>query len=445
MVTPRIGIVSLGCPRNLVDSESILSRLREKKFKITELEKADTVIVNTCAFIKEAKQESIDTILNLVELKQKGLIRKLIVSGCLVERYRDELFRNFKDIDAFVGRLNLNGSFPIERSLTPKHFAYVKISEGCGNLCSYCIIPKIKGRLHSRGKESVIEQVKKLDKGNIREINLVGQDITLYGLDLYGKPQLVELIKDILKNTRNIRWIRLLYLHPSRIGDDLIDLVSREERICKYMDIPIQHINNRILKLMNRNTTKNQITSLIKKIRDKIDNVYIRTSIIVGFPTETNSEFQELIDFLKEIKFERLGAFIYSREENTKAYSLNRQIHHKTKKARFDRVMSIQREIASRLNETLLNKEIEIMIDSKDENEKDLYLGRLEQDAPEVDGMVYVKSRNRLQSGEFYKVKIIDTLEYDLVGQMNPPLNQWRMNLPPLFRFVKRSETKRRG
>ncbi|MDD5006160.1 MAG: MiaB/RimO family radical SAM methylthiotransferase [Candidatus Omnitrophica bacterium] len=414
----RIGIVSLGCPRNLVDSESIVSRLKEKNFQITELEKADVVIVNTCAFIQEAKEESIDTILGLIELKKKGLVKKIIVHGCLVERYKDELVKHLGDIDAFVGRLELNGRFIVKHSLTPQHFAYVKISEGCGNLCSYCVIPKIKGKLHSRTRESIIEQVKLLDKNNTKEINLVGQDITLYGVDCCSKPQLAELIKDILKNTHNIRWIRLLYLNPGRISDELIDLIAKEERICKYIDIPIQHINNRILKLMNRNTTKSQIMSLIKKIRKRIDNVYLRTSIIAGFPTETEKEFQELINFLKEVKFERLGAFVYSREEDTKAYSFKNQIHSRTKRARFGRIMSVQREIASKLNESLLGKVKEVMIDEKDEAEKDLYLARLEQDAPEVDGTVYLKSKTKLLPGEFRKVKIIDTLEYDLVGEL---------------------------
>lgn len=414
---PRVGIISLGCPRNLVDSESILSRLKEEDFKLTKLEKADIVIVNTCAFIKEAKEESVSTILNLLELKRQGRIKKIIVHGCLVQRYKQGLISNLKGIDAFVGRLNLNGEFA-KHSLTPKHFAYVKISEGCGNLCSYCVIPKIKGRLHSRMKESIIEQVKILDEKNTKEINLVGQDISLYGLDRYGKPQLVNLLKDILKNTHNIRWIRLLYLHPGHISDDLIDLVAGEERICKYIDLPIQHINDRILKLMNRKITKSQILSVIKKIREKIDGAYIRTCVIAGFPTETDGEFWELLEFLKEVKFQRLGAFVYSREEGTEAYLLKGQIHHKTKMARFNRIMSLQQEVASKLNEFLLGREKNVMIDEKDGNEEDLYLARLEQDAPEVDGMVYVRSKKRLANGEIHRVKIVDTLEYDLVGEL---------------------------
>lgn len=417
-MSTNVGIVSLGCPRNLVDSETIISHLKEKNFSVTNLENADVVFVNTCAFIKEAREESINTILDLIQLKRQGLIKKLIVSGCLVQRYKDSLLRNLDGIDAYIGRLKLNGNFTNRYPLTPKHFAYVKISEGCGNLCSYCAIPKIKGKLQSRTKESIIKEVKILDKNNTKEINLVGQDITLYGLDIYGRPQLVELLIDILDNTKNIRWIRLLYLHPSHLSNELIDLIAKENRICKYVDLPIQHINDRVLKLMNRNTTKSEIISLIRNIRKRINNVYIRTSIITGFPTETENEFQELLDFLREIKFERLGAFVYSREEDTQAYSFDKQIHYKTKKARFDKVMSLQRQIATKINESLLGKETEVMIDEIDENEKNLYLARLEQDAPEVDGVVYVRTKNKLLLGEIHRVKIIDTLEYDLVAEL---------------------------
>jgi ribosomal protein S12 methylthiotransferase len=414
----RVGIVSLGCPRNLVDSESILSRLKEKNITITDLEKADVAIVNTCAFIKEAKQESIDTLLKLIRLKEQGYIKKIVAYGCLVQRYQNELRKNLKGVDAFVGKIDLNGKFATKYSLTPTHFAYIKISEGCGNLCSYCIIPKIKGKLRSRTQDSIIRQVKFLDKKNIKEINLVGQDITLYGFDLCEKPSLAKLVRNILNNTHNIRWIRLLYLHPAHVDDELIDLIAKEKRICKYVDLPIQHINDRILKLMNRGITRAQIIALLKKVRREVKNVYIRTSVIAGFPSETEAEFQELLGFLKEFKFERLGAFIYSREEDTRAYSFKGQVHFKTKKARFDRIMSVQREVATRLNESLLGKIKEVMIDNRDEDDSELYLARLEQDAPEVDGIVYVKSKNKLLPGDFHKVKIVDTLEYDLVGEL---------------------------
>jgi len=413
----RIGIVSLGCPRNLVDSEIIISRLKNKNFPVGRLEDAEAVFVNTCAFIKEAKEESIRTILELIDLKKQGVIKKLIVCGCLVERYKDELVRNLDGVDAFVGRLDLNAEFAARHLLTPKHFAYVKVSEGCGNSCSYCIIPKIKGKLNSRPIESIIDEAKALDRSNAKEINLVGQDITLYGADLYGRPMLDNLIKEILKNTKNIRWLRLLYLNPKRIDDRLIGLISREERICKYVDMPIQHISDRILKLMNRNITAREITSLINKIRDKIKGVYLRTSVIVGFPTETEKDFRGLMDFLRKIKFERLGAFIYSREEGTAAYPFKKQVHYRRKKSRFDEVMLLQQGIAREINKSLLGKEAEVMVDERCSEDKNIYLARLEQDAPEVDGVVYVRSRNNLCAGEFLKVKITDTLEYDLTGE----------------------------
>ena len=413
----RVGIVSLGCPRNLVDSQTILSRLKQKGFPIVKLEDADIVFVNTCAFIKEAKEESIQTILELSDLRKKGIIKKLIVCGCLVERYKNKLAKNLDNVDAFVGRLDLDGGFRPVHLLTPKHFAYVKISEGCGNFCSYCVIPKIKGSLNTRPIRSIVEEVKALDKNNIKEINLVGQDITLYGLDIYGRPMLAALAREILKNTRNIKWLRLLYLNPKRIDRELIDLIAKEKRICKYVDMPIQHINDRILKLMHRGITRKEILSLIKKLRKAIRNVYLRTSIIVGFPTETDKEFRELLDFLKDVKFERLGAFIYSREEGTAAYSFKGQVSYLTKKSRLNRIMSLQQENSRQLNESLLGKKLEVMVDEKDYEEDNLYLARLEQDAPEVDGTIYVRSSKKLLPGEFCRIKIIDTLEYDLIGE----------------------------
>jgi len=412
-----VGVISLGCPRNLIDSETIISRLKDKKFKIKRIEDAEVIFVNTCAFIKEAKEESIETILNLVSLKEKGIIKKLIVGGCLVQRYKDELLRNIKGVDAYVGRLSLNEEIN-SHMLTPKHFAYIKISEGCGNSCSYCAIPKIKGALASRSRESIIKEVVSLDKSGVKEIILIGQDITMYGLDKCGEPKLTSLIKDILKNIRNVRWVRLLYLNPERISDDLIELIAKEKRICKYIDIPIQHINDRMLKLMNRRIDKKGIVSLIERIRNEVKNVFLRTSIIVGFPGETKQEFQELLEFVKKTKFERLGCFIYSREEGTRAHSFKGQIHYRTKKNRFDQIMKVQQDVSAKINKLLMGSIKEVMIDEKDTDEDDLYLARLEQDAPEVDGVVYVKSKKELKPGEFHKVKISDTLEYDLIGEL---------------------------
>ncbi|MBM3252421.1 MAG: 30S ribosomal protein S12 methylthiotransferase RimO, partial [Candidatus Omnitrophica bacterium] len=404
-------------PRNLVDSEVILGNLKRKGYKITDIPEADIAIVNTCSFIKEAKEESIETILELADLKKQGKIRKLIVSGCLPQRYVKELIPDLAEVDAFTGRLSLN-NFSIHRfSLLPKHFAYVKICEGCNNNCSYCIIPKIKGQFISRPIEEILKEVKLLDKKLVKEINIIGQDITSYGVDIYTESSLAELIKQLLKNTKNIKWFRLLYTYPAHIEDELMELIAKEKRICKYIDLPIQHINDRILKLMNRKTSKKEIISLINKLRKKISGIAIRTSLIVGFPSETEEEFKELLDFIQEVKFERLGVFMYSQEEGTSAYSFKEQIPEKTKRQRLDIIMSKQQEIAAQINSKYLGKELEVLIDEPAENSKDnLFLGRTQADAPEVDGMVYVHSKNKINPGDFVKVKITDTYEYDLVG-----------------------------
>jgi ribosomal protein S12 methylthiotransferase len=408
----KIGCLSLGCPRNLVDSENILGRLALKGYPLQDMDKADVAIVNTCAFIEEAKRESIDTILDLIDLKRGGQIKKIIVYGCLTQRYKDKLQKELPEVDAFVGRISLNHDFKVF-PLTPKHYAYVKICEGCINNCSYCVIPKIKGRFTSLDMDSLVNKVERLDKDKVSEINIIGQDITGYGLDLYGNIKLGTLLKKIIKKTRNIDWIRLLYLYPSRINDELLELMRNEPRICKYIDLPLQHINERILKLMRRRTTKKHILKLIDKIRKKIPEVAIRTSIIVGFPSETDKEFKELLEFIQEIKFERLGAFIYSPEEGTQAYNFKKHVPVQIKRERFNTLMLTQQKISDRVNKKFLGKAIDVLIDEK---ENGSYLGRTQYDAPEVDGLVYVNSEKTLKPGDFVKVEITDTLEYDLVG-----------------------------
>jgi ribosomal protein S12 methylthiotransferase len=413
MPRKKIGILSLGCPRNLVDSEGILSRLKLKGYPIVDLEDADIGIINTCSFIKEAKQESIEAILDLIDLKAQGRLKKIIVYGCLSQRYKEELLPHFKEVDAFIGRVSLNHTRK-SYSLTPEHYAYVKICEGCVNNCSFCVIPQIKGKFSSRGIDSVIEEVRRLDEQKVKEINIVGQDITLYGKDQYRSPKLAGLLRKILGHTRGINWIRLLYLYPSRISDDLLGLIKDEPRICKYIDLPIQHINNRILKLMNRDATKEEILRLIDKIRRRIPDVAIRTSLIVGFPTETDREFKELWEFVRSVQFDRLGAFIYSREEGTPAYSFKPQVSQRAAQERLQIIMSTQQEIARGLNEKYLGRVMDVLIDEK---ENDSYLGRTQYDAPEVDGIVFVKSAGPLCPGDLIKVKITDTLEYDLAGE----------------------------
>ena len=416
-MSSRVAIISLGCPRNLVDSETILAGLRKKDIRIVELNQADTVIVNTCAFIKEAKQESVRTILQLLDLKKQGQIKKIIVYGCLPQRYKDELHKNLSGVDAFVGRLSIDKEPSAGHRLTERHYAYIKIAEGCGNRCSYCVIPAIKGPLVSRPQPSIIEQARALDEQGVKEIILVGQDISLYGAERHKKCMLAGLLRDILKNTHHIQWMRLLYLHPGHISDELIDLIASEKRICKYVDLPIQHINDRILRLMNRGTGRKAIEALIKKIREKIPGVFLRTSVIVGFPSETEKEFRELLDFMAEIKFERLGAFLYSREEGTPAFDFKGQVHHKTKQSRFDRLMRLQRQISGTVNSRLLGSVRECIIDAQDEDSPGVFLGRLQQDAPEVDGTVFVHSARPLAAGRILDVEITDTLEYDLVAK----------------------------
>lgn len=409
----KIGILSLGCPRNLVDSELILSRLNLKGYQLVDIKDAQVAIINTCCFIKEAKEESIEAILNFIDLKNKGLIKKLIVYGCLAERYGDKLSSSLKEVDAFVGRVSLNHT-PRRFYLTPRHYAYLKICEGCANACSFCIIPKIKGRFFSRSIDSLIKDAMALEKRGVKEINIIGQDTTLYGKDLSPQINLAALIKGLLKKTKDIRWIRLLYLYPSRISDDLLDLIKNESRICKYIDLPIQHINDRILKLMHRNTTKKEILNLIYKIRAKIPEVSIRTTLMVGFPTETDKEFDELVNFVDELRFERLGAFVYSREEGTPAYDLGSQVPERIKRKRLGIIMSLQQAISKKINENFMNRTMDVLIDECQDGD---YLARSQHDAPEVDGLVFVKTDTPLKIGEFKKVKIIDTLEYDLVGE----------------------------
>jgi len=414
-VKPRLGVLSLGCPRNLVDSEVILSRLVNKGYTIADLAQAQVVLVNTCAFIKEAKEESIEAILDLIELKKQGRLRKIIIYGCLSQRYKDRLVKDLPQIDAFIGRLNPDKG--VERfPLTLKHYAYLKISEGCVNRCSFCIIPKIKGRLKSLPLDSISRKVREFSKAGISELNIIGQDITSYGIDLKPSVRLTAIIKNILKEAKRIKWVRLLYLNPDRLDDDLLKLFRDEEKICKYIDLPVQHINNRLLKLMHRKTSGKDIVSLINKVRKFIPDVAIRTSLIVGFPGETDKEFAELLMFIKDTKFERLGVFKYSREEGTSAYNLPGQVPERVKEDRFNQVMSCQQDISRQINGRFIGKALQVLVD---ESQDEGYLGRTQFDAPEVDGSVYIKSKRTLSPGDFVNIKVTDTLEYDLVGEVD--------------------------
>jgi len=441
--TAKVGIISLGCPRNLVDSEVLLGILEKGGFEIVEMRDADIGIVNTCAFIDDAKQESIDNILELIELKKESRLKAVVVAGCLPQRYGSALLVGLPEVDAFIGCDQILKSADIVRRIgdsgklceisekpsfiyshadprvhiTPSHYAYVKISEGCGNRCSFCTVPAIRGDYRSRPIESILEEVDQLSRAKrLSEINLIGQDTTLYGRDLYGKPAVNRLLKRLSAVKDRRRWIRLLYTYPSHIDDELIDIFAAERAICKYIDLPLQHINDRILKKMNRKMDKKDIEGLIAKIRKRIPGVVLRSSMIVGFPGETDREFGELADFIKEVRFERLGVFTYSREEGTPAYGYKDQIDDEVKLERFNILMSVQRDIAIGVNGSYLGKTVEVLIDEKDGNSEDIYIGRTQGDAPEVDGEVFVKGKD-LSPGDFVNVKITDTLEYDLVGE----------------------------
>ncbi|MFH1309667.1 MAG: 30S ribosomal protein S12 methylthiotransferase RimO [Candidatus Omnitrophota bacterium] len=439
----KVFLLSLGCPRNLLDSEVLLGVLRKSGFKIVQkAEKADVGIVNTCAFIEDAKQESIDIILQFSELKRKGEIKKLIVFGCLAQRYPSELVEQIPEIDGVFGtsdfmripslinrilanekiqETNSTLDFLYDHSykrelLTPSHCAYVKIQEGCSNRCSYCIIPDLKGMRRSRSIQSVLEEIKWLKKNyDVKEIILIGQDTTSFGMERSGHSELTDLLREIIPLMKK-RWIRLLYTHPAHFTEELINLIAETDNICSYVDLPIQHINDRILHRMNRFTTRRSIETLIRKIRKKIKGVTIRSSAIVGFPGETEKEFKELTAFLKDIRFERLGAFIYSPEENTPAVAFKKQVPGEIKKARFDKIMRLQQKISSENNLKLLNKNLQVLIEEADTKDPCQFIGRPYMDAPEVDGIVYVKGRN-LKQGDFVNVRVTDTTEYDLIGE----------------------------
>ena len=439
----KVGIISLGCPRNLVDSEVLLGVLKKEDYETVDIKDADIGIVNTCAFIDDAKAESIDIILELTELKKAKRLSAVVVAGCLPQRYGKALLKGLPEVDAFIGCDEIPKIARILRSLdknkklydvsakpsfiyshthpriqiTPPHYAYVKISEGCENRCSFCVVPSIKGAYRSRPIESVIKEVEAISaRQRLSEIDLVGQDVTLYGKDLYGKPAIKALLEKLCAFREYKRWVRLLYTYPSHIDDGLIDMFAEEALLCKYMDLPIQHINDKILKMMNRKMCKKDIITLIEKIRKRVPNVVLRSSVIVGFPGERDETFRELAGFIKDIKFERLGVFTYSREESTPAYDYKNQVDEKVKLERFNVLMSIQKEIARSINESYRGKTLDVLIDEKDENSKDTYIGRTEGDAPEVDGEVFVKAKG-LSPGDFVKVRITDTLEYDLVGE----------------------------
>jgi ribosomal protein S12 methylthiotransferase len=425
----KINIITLGCSKNLVDSEHLAGILKanghETLFDSTK-KKFDVAIINTCGFIGDAKEESIDVILEYIEEKKKGNIGKIIVFGCLVERYKETLEEEFVEVDAFFGVNNyldiatylnaqIEKDFFLQRQpSTPKHFAYLKISEGCDRFCSFCAIPYIRGRHISIPIEELVEEAQCLAKRGVKEIIIIAQDTCNYGKDLYGKVRLVDLLKEIAK-IEQIEWIRLQYSYPNDFNDELIEFLATEPKMCKYIDMPLQHINNRLLSSMNRKITGEEIRALINKIREKIPQVCLRTTLIVGYPSESKEEFDELREFVEQTKFDRMGAFTYSAEENTAAFKLEDNISQEEKDERLDALTFLQEGISLKLNQKKIGKIFKVLIDRK---EGEYYVGRTEFDSPEVDNEVLISIEEKIKIGNFYQVKITDAVEFDLYGEI---------------------------
>lgn len=425
----KINIITLGCSKNLVDSEHLAGILKANGHEVlfdSTKKKFDVAIINTCGFIGDAKEESIDVILEYIEEKKKGNIKNIIVFGCLVERYKETLEEEFIEIDAFFGVNNyleiatylnaqIEKDFFLQRQpSTPKHFAYLKISEGCDRFCSFCAIPYIRGRHISIPIEELLEEAQCLAKRGVKEIIIIAQDTCNYGKDLYGKVRLVDLLKEIAK-IEQIEWIRLQYSYPNDFNNELIEFLANEPKMCKYIDMPLQHINNRLLSSMNRKITGEEIRALINKIRKKIPQVCLRTTLIVGYPSESKEEFDELREFVEQTKFDRMGAFTYSAEENTAAFKLEDNISQEEKDERLDALTFLQEGISLNLNQKKIGKIFKVLIDRK---EGEYYVGRTEFDSPEVDNEVLISIEEKIKIGNFYQVKITDAVEFDLYGEI---------------------------
>ena len=437
----KVGFISLGCNKNLVDTEKTIAIFNEEGFEIVNKpENADIIVINTCGFIESAKEEAINTILEMAEYK-KDKCKFLIAMGCLVERYRDELAKEIPEVDLWIKYSEYDSLWDkvkkmlenedIEETDNPSNreflnlmdrvlttgdnFAYLKIADGCSNRCTYCAIPYIRGPQMSRKMEDIIEEAKKLAEEGYHEIILTAQDTTKYAVDLYGKPRLAELIEEISK-IEEIKWIRFLYAYPETISDELIQVVKNNDKVCKYFDIPIQHISDSVLKRMNRQSNGESIRKLIKKLRQEIPEVIIRTTVMVGFPGESEADFEELYNFLQEAKFDKLGCFAYSKEDGTPASRLKEQIHPMTKKSRLNKIMSLQQKISKQNLKNKIGKEVEVLVEDKFFDGK-TYIGRSYMDVPEIDGVVYIESDEEIQIGSFVKCTITDVKEYDLIAK----------------------------
>lgn len=440
MEVKDISIVTLGCSKNEIDSELMAGIFKDNNYKIVNsLEYADVILINTCGFIEAAKEESIEAILEIAKYKKENQCKYIILAGCLAERYSKELIEEIDEVDGIIGTGNIkdiinlisrleNGENKIiyTKNINENYLEgisrqsfktteYVKISEGCNNFCTYCIIPKLRGKHRSRKMKEIIKEVKYLVENGVKEIILIGQNTTDYGIDLYGEYKLSELL-DNLNEVNGLKWIRLLYLYPDNITQKLITSIKDNDKVVKYLDIPLQHIHNDILKKMNRTTSKKEITNLILKLREEIPNIIIRTTFIVGFPGEGENNFNELYNFIKDIKIDRVGVFTYSREEGTPAYNFDNQIDEETKEYRKNKIMKLQQSISYYLNKEKLGKTYEVLIENiEGEN---IYIGRTYMDSPDIDGVFYIKSDNKLKVGQFVKATITDSLDYDLIGEI---------------------------
>ena len=436
----RILFISLGCDKNLVDTEVMLGMLASRGYQMTDDEnEADIIVVNTCCFIHDAKEESIQNILEMAEYKKGGRLKALIVTGCLAQRYRQEVLEEIPEVDAVLGTASydkiletidqvLGGGTAVTMAdvdilpqvetkrlvTTGGHFAYLKIAEGCDKHCTYCIIPKIRGSFRSVPMETLLDEARYLAEGGVKELILVAQETTLYGRDLYGRKMLPELLRELCK-IEGIRWIRILYCYPEEITDELIKVMKEEKKICHYVDLPIQHANDEILKRMGRRTTKQELKDIIFKLRREIPDICIRTTLITGFPGETSRQHEELLEFVEEMEFDRLGVFTYSPEEDTPAASMPGQVEEEIKEERQAELMELRQEIAFGQAERMTGREVLVMIEGKiaDEN---AYVGRTYRDAPNVDGLIFVNTEEELMSGDFARVQVSGAVDYDLIG-----------------------------
>lgn len=438
----NILFISLGCDKNLVDSEVMLGLIREKGYTITNDEnEADIIIVNTCCFINDAKEESINTILEMAEYKKVGRCKALIVTGCMGQRYKDEIQTEIPEVDGILGTSSyeqivsviekaLEGHKSVEIkdlsylpntntkrvNTTGGYFSYLKIAEGCDKHCTYCIIPKLRGNYRSVPMERLIDEAKQLAESGIKELMLVAQETTLYGTDIYGEKSLPKLLKELCK-IDGIEWIRILYCYPEEINDELIKVMKEEDKVCKYLDMPIQHASDNILKRMGRRTNKQELIDIITKLRTNIPEIALRTTLITGFPGETKEDHEELLDFVESMQFDRLGVFTYSEEEDTPAAKMDNQIEEELKEERKEDLMYLQQEIAFDKAETMIGQTLKVLIEGK-LPEDNVFIGRTYKDAPNVDGYIFVSSEEEIISGEFVNVKITEAKEYDLIGEV---------------------------